>query len=103
MKNSLKKEKDFDKVFKFGKRVFSKNLTLVYLPSNETKFGFAVSKKHGKSVVRNRIKRLLREAVRSFDLENEKQNFFFVFIPKVREEYSLETYKNDIGYLLRKI
>lgn len=103
MKNTIKKEKDFDKVFKFGKRVFSKSVTLIYLPSNETKFGFAVSKKHGKSVVRNKIKRLLREAVRSFDLENEKQNFFFVFIPKVKDEYSLDVFKNDIGYLLKKI
>ena len=96
MKNSIKKEKDFDRVFKLGNRVFSKNLTLIYLPSKEMKFGFAVGKKHGKSVVRNRIKRLLREAVRSFDLENEKQNFFFVFIPKVREEYSFKGFKSEV-------
>ena len=58
----LKKEKDFNLVFKKGKRAFSSKLTLVYLPSDEIKVGYAVSKKHGGSVVRNRIKRLLRES-----------------------------------------
>ena len=55
----LKKEKDFNLVFKKGTRVFSSSLTMVYFPSREIKAGFAVSKKHGGSVVRNRIKRLL--------------------------------------------
>ena len=79
----LKKEKDFNLVFSKGKRVFSSSLTMVYFPSREIKAGFAVSKKHGGSVMRNRIKRLLRESFRSF-MPEIGQNFFFVFIPKVR-------------------
>lgn len=97
----LKKEKDFNLVFGKGKRIYSKSLTLIYLPSKEFKAGFAVGKKHGGSVKRNRIKRLLRESLRSFTPEIT-QNFFFVFIPKTAEEYTLETFKNDMGYILKK-
>ena len=97
----LKKQKDFDRVFKEGKRLFSESLTLIYLPSKELKVGFAVSKKHGKSVTRNRIKRLLRESFRSFSPENMK-NFFFVFIPKIKEEYDFFAIKKDMGKLLEK-
>ena len=97
----LKKEKDFNLVFKKGKRAFSSKLTLVYLPSEELKVGFAVSKKHGGSVVRNRIKRLLRESFRSF-MPAIGQNFFFVFIPKPNSEYSLDGFKNDMRYILKK-
>ena len=97
----LKKEKDFNKVFKDGKRLFSGSLTLVYLPSKELKVGFAVGKKHGGSVQRNRIKRLLRESFRSFSPEKMK-NFFFVFIPKIKDDYSLEVFKKDMGYILKK-
>ena len=57
----LKRSVDFDKVFKKGKRAFSNSLTLVYFKTESLKAGFAVSKKHGKSVKRNRIKRLLRD------------------------------------------
>jgi ribonuclease P protein component len=97
----LKKEKDFNLVFKNGKKLFSKNLTVVFFPSKEIKAGFAVSKKHGTSVKRNRIKRLLRESFRSF-LPNIRQNFFFVFIPKVSEIYSLEDFKESMDYLFKK-
>ena len=97
----LKKEKDFNLVFKKGKKVFSKSITLIYLPSSELKVGIAVGKKHGGSVKRNRIKRLLRESIRSFT-PKISQNFFFVFIPKVAEEYSLDIFKKDMDYILRK-
>ena len=97
----LKKEKDFDKVFKKGKRIYSRELTLIILESTELKVGYAVSKKHGKSVVRNRIKRILRESFRSF-LPVIRKNFFFVFIPKVLEEYSLESFKSNMEYLFKK-
>ncbi len=97
----LKKEKDFNLVFKKGKRLYSNSLSLVYLPAEELKAGFAVSKKHGGSVQRNRIKRLLRESFRSFTPELGR-NFFFVFIPKIKEEYTLEEFRKDMGYVLRK-
>ena len=97
----LKREKDFSLVFKKGKRLYSSALSMIYLPANSLKVGFAVSKKHGGSVKRNRIKRLLRESFRSF-LPEIRQNFFFVFIPKEKEEYSLDVFKKNMDYLFKK-
>jgi ribonuclease P protein component len=97
----LKKEKDFNLVFKKGKRLYSNSITLVYFPSKELKAGFAVSKKHGGSVKRNRIKRLLRESFRSFT-PDFGQNFFFVFIPKVKDDYSLDDFKRCMSYIFKK-
>lgn len=102
----LKKEKDFNLVFRNGKRAYSDSLSAVFIPSEDikadtVKAGFAVGKKHGGSVERNRIKRLLRESFRSFVPEISK-NFCFVFIPKVKEEYTLDKFKKDMGYILKK-
>ncbi len=97
----LKKEKDFNLVFNKGKRLYSSCLTVVYFPSSSLKAGFAVSKKHGGSVKRNRIKRLLRESFRSF-MPNFRQNFFFVFIPKVNKEYTLADFKESMEYMFKK-
>ena len=98
----LKSKKEFDYVFKKGQKIYSKNLTLIFIKSAESKVGFAVSKKHGGSVVRNRIKRLLRESFRSFLLDNGK-NFFFVFIPKINGEYDYFVFKNEMDFLLKKV
>ena len=57
----LKKQADFQKLFTKGRRAFSPSLTMIYFPSKETRMGISVGKRHGKSVKRNRIKRLADE------------------------------------------
>ena len=62
----LKRRSDFGRVYAKG-RSYVTDLVVVYvLPFRDesTRIGFSVSKKLGKSVARNRVKRLLREAIR---------------------------------------
>lgn len=67
--NKLKKDEDFRKVYKRKKSMANK-LLIIYVLENKTeinRLGFTVSKKVGKSVIRSRIKRLLRESYRLND------------------------------------
>lgn len=97
----LKREKDFNLLFRKGKKISSNSMTILYLPKEQLKVGFIVSKKHGNSVNRNKIKRLLRESFRSF-VPSFRQNFFFVIIPRVKSEYSLAQFKSDMNYCFTK-
>ncbi len=97
----LKRKSDFDKLFLKGKRVHSKSLTMLYFPSNDFKIGYSVSKKHGKAVKRNRIKRLLRASAREV-FKDLKKNYRVVIMPKIREEYKFETFVAEMNYLKRK-
>ena len=92
----LKKNGDFQKLFKRGKRVFSSNLTIIYSPCKErTVMGIALSKKHGKAVKRNRIKRLIRAAFNdSFSYLNG--NYNMVIMPKVEKEYSYKGFCKNL-------
>lgn len=62
----LRRKADFDRAYSEGKRIVSSSLVLFFCPSpsEKTRLGLSVSKKIGKAVVRNRVKRLLREAFR---------------------------------------
>ena len=97
----LKKKKEFTKILKSGKRAFSETLSIVYLPSPEVKMAVCVGKKYGKSVQRNRIKRILREAFRLCADEIQRP-CSLLLIPKVAEEYSFAAFHRDIGKILRK-
>ena len=97
----LKKQSDFDKLFKKGKRAYAKSLMMLYSKSQNFKVGYSLSKKHGKAVKRNRIKRLLRAATREV-FKDFNISYNVVFLPKVQEEYSFNEYVKDMQYLLKK-
>jgi ribonuclease P protein component len=62
---------DFDAVYRAGKRRSSSHFT-VFFRANElpqSRFGFSIKKALGGAVVRNRIRRRLREMVRCHRLE----------------------------------
>ena len=98
----LKKNTDFQKLINRGKRVFSPCITLLYFPSAELTMGIAVSKKHGKAIVRNRIKRLVRAAFSS-TCGVLKKTYSIVIIPKVEEEYSLKAFEKSLLICFKKV
>ncbi len=97
----LKKQADFQKLFKKGKRGFSPSLTVLYMPSKVLTMGISIGKKHGKSVQRNRIKRLLREAFRATQ-GNIQGTYNIVLLPKVSEEYSFDIYARHLKWIIKK-
>lgn len=75
----LLRHADFERVYKLGRRHFSPSMTVFYWQREEAnesvqvvakplpkglRVGFTVGRAHGGAVVRNRMKRRLREAVR---------------------------------------
>jgi len=85
LKNRLKKKKDFEYLFKKGKSQESKKefLVLRYKENNlkNTRFGLIVSKKVFKrAVLRNKIKRQLRNILREDILPKIKKNIDAVII-----------------------
>ena len=100
MDNRLKRRSDFDLVFKKGKRCYARSLLLVYVKARDLKVGYSVSKKNGKAVMRNTIKRRLRAAIRPH-LEG-LGNYYIVLVPKVAESYDFHKFEADLKFLIEK-
>jgi ribonuclease P protein component len=63
----LLKHADFDRVYREGRRHYSANMAVFFLPRQSgtgPRVGFTVGRAAGGAVTRNRIRRRLREAVR---------------------------------------
>ncbi len=80
----LTKREDFNKVYRYGKSTANQQFAVYYLarPDQETfRLGVSVSKKIGNAVVRNRLRRMMKEIVR-LNADSIASNFDFVVIAR---------------------
>ena len=77
----LKKDSDFRKVYKHGKSFANRYLVMYILnnKSENSRIGISVSKKVGKAIIRNKVRRRIKEAYRVnidekiIELQNRKK------------------------------
>lgn len=96
----IKKNGDFSKIFSKGKKARAATLSIIYFPSDKFRMGICISKKYGKAVKRNRIKRLIRAVF--IGEKRRVKNASILVLPKVAEEYSYAAFKRDLQYILKK-
>lgn len=109
MKYTLKKNYEFKNVLSKGKCLKGKYVD-IYIRRNKLEkniIGIAVSKKVGKAVVRNKIKRLIRENYRNEIKKYENiQTYNIVFLWKKSNSYKDINYNNikqDISKFFEEI
>ncbi|TZE80762.1 ribonuclease P protein component [Calorimonas adulescens] len=100
----IKKSADFNRLYKKG-RYFADDVIVLYiLPNNDksNRIGFSVSKKMGKSVKRNRIKRLMRETYRYLEPDLKTGYDIVVAARKLSQEADYYMMLNSMRRLLKR-
>jgi len=101
-KHRLRDNKDFSLVYRKGKSYASDLLVLYVLDkSNDFQAGFSISKKIGKAVVRNKIKRRLSEIIR-LTLENFRDCKIVLIARKPITDKSYKEIEVSLQRLLKK-
>ena len=81
----LNRNRQFSYVYRRGMKASNRDLTLLYVKNMQQRVGFSVSKKVGCAVVRNLIKRRLRECMRPRLLELKQGMYVIVAHPSAKE------------------
>ncbi len=103
---TLKKNKEFTFVYHRGKSCAAKHMVLIYFKNKYggIRTGFSVSKKVGKAIVRNKIRRRMKECMRELLVQmvsGESANLIFIArAPIVEIKYA--EMRKEMRYLLKK-
>ena len=101
-KEILRKRSDIQRCFNNGIYWQGKHLRIIYMKAKERKAGFIVAKRLGKSVLRNRVKRRLREIYRTHKYQLE--GFHIIFSPQRAAAHStLKDFRLDLERFLATI
>lgn len=101
----LKSNDDFQKVFKNGKSFANRQLVLYYLPKQDQTYfrvGLSVSKKIGNAVVRNRVKRYLRQAFHELETDIEQAYDFVIIARNPTKDMDYHQIKRSLTHVLSK-
>ena len=101
----LKKNHEFVRIYKKGK-FFAGKYIVIYVLKNRfgtNRLGITVNKKIGKSVKRNRVKRLIRESYRLYE-DFIPDGMDMVFVARsVETEYGFAEIRREMKFLLKKM
>ncbi len=104
----LKKTAEFKKVYHYGESIANRELVLYVMErpnTNTFRFGISVSKKIGNAVIRNRVKRLIKEVIRSIMVQHQlKEHKDIVIIaraPTANMNYA--DFDRSLKHLFRKM
>ena len=97
----LKKNRAFQYVYRRGHSAACRDLVMLFARGRELKVGFSVSKKVGNAVIRNKVKRRLRECFRPY-LGDVKTGLYVIVARPSAAKATFHSLQKDVRYLLKK-
>jgi ribonuclease P protein component len=100
----IKKNKEFQEVFKKGKSIANRQFVLYLLKRSDYehfRIGLSVSKKIGNAVVRNQIKRYIRQAFHELDGEVHNVYDYIIIARKPAASMDYFEVKKSLMHVLR--
>ena len=99
----LRKDSHFKNIYRKGKSLATKTLVFYFIKNDlgYTRVGYSISKKVGKAVTRNRIRRLIKENLK--DIPDLKDGYDIIFIGRIpSSESDYKEIGKSVRYLFRK-
>ena len=99
--DSLKKNAQFQYVYRRGKGISDAILTLIYVKNRQTRVGIVISKKIGNAVLRNKLKRRLRMCFTPL-LPKMERGYYVAVVRKNAAEVTYQELDHSVLVLLKR-
>ena len=101
----LRKREDFSRIYRYGKS-FANSQFVVYwsrqAKADPFRLGVSASKKIGNAVIRNRMRRLVKEIVRLHAERIASQHDFIIIVRKPAVEMEMRQLEKSMLHILKK-
>jgi len=100
----IKKNEDFQRIFQEGKSVANRQFIVYKLENSEIphfRIGLSVSKKIGNAVMRNRIKRLIRQVFHELESQINPNYDYIIIARKPVAEMDYKEVKKSLIHVLK--
>lgn len=101
----IKKNSEFQEVFKKGASFANRQLVIYYLHKGQQqhyRVGLSVSKKIGNAVVRNQVKRYIRQAFLDLDINIKSDYDIIIIARQPTKDMDFHQVKKSVNHLLYK-
>jgi ribonuclease P protein component len=101
----LTRNEDFQKVYRLGKSAANHQFVVYYRPNqtvDKFRLGISVSKKIGNAVVRNRLRRKIKEIVRLNETQIKQQIELIIIVRKPAVEMEYADMQRSVFHVLNR-
>lgn len=102
-KEILKKSNDYTKIINKKNKIKNKYYSIFYIKSNNTLFGISIPKKTGNAVIRNKIKRQIKNIIDNNKIDIQNNYNYVIIIRKEILELPYKEKEKELVTLLKKI
>ena len=99
----LQKSEDFSNVISTGKKLKNKYFSLYYKESEKTHYGITVPKKIGHAVVRNKLKRQIKNIISQNEMTIQPQYNYVIIVKEASLSLTYEGLVINLLDLIKKV
>ena len=99
----LKKSEDFTNIINSNNKIKSKYFSIFYDKSNKNHYGISIPKKIGHAVVRNKLKRQLKNIIYNNEKDIQQGYNYVIIIKEEVLKLNYQDLEKELLYIIRKV
>ena len=99
----IKKNEDFSLIINTGKKIKNKYYSVFYKESDNNLYGISIPTKTGKAVVRNKIKRQIKNIIDLNKKDIQRKYDYVIIVKREIKELNYQQKEKELMILMKKI